>query len=112
MWSCWKDSASLLSGSAASQQGGGGALGVGRAGGGRAGVELLLGAQERGLGVHVPPGAAFQGHEHVLRPAVHQAVQQPLGGCGESLGQSTGESEIPGKPPPSIPCHREIVLLF
>lgn len=62
------------------------------------------------MGVHVPPGAAFYRQEHVLGPAVHQAVQEPLGSCGESLGESTGESGIPGKPP--LLCDREIVLLF
>lgn len=121
----WKDSASLLAGRAASEQGGGGALGVGRAGGGRAGVELFLGAQERGLGVHIPAGAALQGQEHVLGPAVHQAVQEALGSRGESLGESTGESGIPALhralrspenlPLPAgfyLPCDREMVLLF
>lgn len=129
LWRTWKDSASLLAGRAASEQGGGGARGVWRVAGGCAGIKFLLGAQQRGLGVHIPAGAAFQGQEHVLGPAVHQAVQEPLRGCGESLGESTGKSGIwirdpsaapcsgmPGKPPLPAglyhPRDREMVLLL
>lgn len=54
-------------------------------GGERAVVELLLGAQERSLSVNVPAGVAFEGEEDVLRPAVHDAVQKPLGSCCQSL---------------------------
>lgn len=74
-----------------SEQGGRGALCVRRAGGERAGVELLLGAQERSLSVNVPAGVAFEGEEDVLCPAVHDAVQKPLGSCCQSLGKTTGE---------------------
>lgn len=74
-----------------SEQGGRGALCVRRAGGERAGVELLLGAQERSLSVDVPAGVAFEGEEDVLRPAVHDAVQKALGSRCQSLGETIGE---------------------
>lgn len=71
----------FLGGRDSSEQGGRGARCVRWADGERAGVGLLLGAQERSLSVNVPAGIAFEGEEDVLCPAIHDAVQKALGSC-------------------------------
>lgn len=52
---------------------------------GQGGVALLLCTQQGCLGVHVAHATPPQRPEVPLRPAVHHAVEQALGGRGEGL---------------------------
>lgn len=56
----------------------------------RAGIEPLLGAQQRRLCVHIPASFALHATKHVLGPAVDGAVQETLGRCSQRLGKEEG----------------------